>query len=58
MVIVEALDLFLTQLEADGRSPHTIGQYRRHVHLFARWAADVRHTRDVGTCSVGLSKSR
>jgi integrase/recombinase XerC len=32
-----ALSRFLVQLEADGRSPHTIGQYRRHVTALATW---------------------
>ena len=32
-----ALARYLVQLEADGRSPHTIGQYRRHVRLLASW---------------------
>lgn len=31
MKIEQALRHYLVQLEADGRSPHTIGQYRRHV---------------------------
>ena len=31
MTIDEALDRFLVQLAADGRSEHTIGQYRRHM---------------------------
>ncbi len=44
MTISQALDRFLIQLEADGRSPHTIGQYRRHVATLARWMAQV------GTC--------
>src|SRR5206468_7259031 len=39
MMILEALERFLVQLEADGRSPHTVGQYRRHVVRFAPWAA-------------------
>ena len=43
MTIDEALEKFLIQLEADGRSPHTIGQYRRHVRTLARWCRDVRH---------------
>ncbi len=30
MTIDDALERFLVQLEADGRSPHTTGQYRRH----------------------------
>src|SRR2546422_5428698 len=41
MRIEAALEKFLVQLQADGRSPHTIGQYRRHIRLFARWARDV-----------------
>ena len=39
MMILEALERFLVQLEADGRSPHTVRQYRRHVVRFAQWAA-------------------
>jgi site-specific recombinase XerC len=39
MKIDEALGKFLTQLEADGRSRHTVGQYRRHIRLLAAWAA-------------------
>jgi len=42
MTIEEALNRYLVQLQADGRSPHTIGQYRRHIGLLARWARDVR----------------
>ena len=51
MHIDDALDLFLVQLEADGRSPHTIGQYRRHVRLFAAWAADVGLSVDITSLS-------
>jgi site-specific recombinase XerC len=39
MHITDALSGFLTQLEADGRSPHTIGQYRRHIATLAHWMA-------------------
>jgi integrase/recombinase XerD len=39
MRILDALDEFLLQLEANGRSRHTIDQYRRHVALFAAWVA-------------------
>jgi integrase/recombinase XerC len=46
MKIEKALEHFLVQLEADGRSAHTIGQYRRHVGLLARWIA--RERGDVG----------
>jgi integrase/recombinase XerC len=47
MEIEQALEKYLVQLEADGRSGHTINQYRRHVRLFARWAHDVGHSGDV-----------
>ncbi len=47
MQIREALDRYLLQLEADGRSPHTIAQYRRHVRALARWAADVGHSGEI-----------
>ncbi len=39
MRIQDALDRFLLQLQADGRSPHTVGQYRRHIARFTVWAA-------------------
>jgi len=51
MNIDEALDRFLVQLEADGRSPHTIAQYRRHIRTLARWAAGVGHTGRVADLS-------
>jgi integrase/recombinase XerC len=44
MRLQDALDRFVVQLEADGRSEHTIGQYRRHVALLARWLAQERHS--------------
>jgi len=37
MDITDALSKYLTQLRADGRSPHTAGQYRRHITLLASW---------------------
>lgn len=37
MHIDDALEGYLLQLEADGRSAHTRGQYRRHIRLFAEW---------------------
>lgn len=37
MQIEDALARFITQLQADGRSQHTIGQYQRHVRLLVRW---------------------
>ncbi|MHC4946470.1 MAG: site-specific integrase, partial [Planctomycetota bacterium] len=51
MDILEALDKFLVQLEADGRSAHTIRQYRRHIRLFAHWARDVGLCGDVSRIS-------
>jgi len=39
MRIHEALQQFILQLEANGRSRHTIDQYRRHVASFAAWFA-------------------
>ena len=47
MTITEALERFLLQLEADGRSPHTIGQYRRHIATLAAWCRDVSHSGQV-----------
>ena len=44
MQLQVALQAFLRQLEADGRSPHTIGQYRRHGTALATWLADRRIT--------------
>ncbi len=42
MHVQAALQAFLLQLEADGRSPHTIGQYRRHVTSLANWLVATR----------------
>lgn len=47
MRLQEALDRFVVQLEADGRSRHTIEQYQRHIGLLARWLAQERHSDDV-----------
>jgi integrase/recombinase XerC len=41
MTILEALGRFEIQLAADGRSVHTIGQYRRHVKAFDVWAGSI-----------------
>src|SRR6185295_14943741 len=40
MKVIEVLEVYATQLEADGRSPHTIRQSRRHVGLLARFVGD------------------
>ena len=37
MRIEDALARYVTQLEADGRSPHTIHQYQRHIGLVVSW---------------------
>jgi site-specific recombinase XerD len=37
MRLPAALARFETQLHADGRSPHTVAQYARHVRRFASW---------------------
>ena len=44
MRIHDALARFLLQLEADGRSPHTLGQYGRHVRLLIAWLGQAGHT--------------
>ena len=49
MTINQILKLFLVQLEADGRSPHTIGQYRRHIRAFVRWLSPERLALDIET---------
>jgi len=43
MRLDEALSRFEVQLRADGRSPHTIGQYRRAIGLLGRWLAAAGH---------------
>jgi len=49
MQILTALTKFQIQLEADGRSPHTIKQYQRHIRLFALWLATEGHGGSIGT---------
>ena len=39
MRIEDALDRFVTQLRADGRSDHTIRQYQRHTRAMIGWLA-------------------
>ena len=46
MRIEDALRRFEVQLQADGRSHHTIAQYRRHIALFCHWLRHVAHVRD------------
>jgi len=47
MDLARARDAFLVQLQADGRSPHTIGQYRRHLGALDRWLAATGRTREL-----------
>ncbi|MCC7171441.1 MAG: tyrosine-type recombinase/integrase [Planctomycetes bacterium] len=37
MRLADAIDQFVLQLEADGRSPHTTSNYARHLGLLGRW---------------------
>ncbi len=48
MLIENALAQFVLQLQADGRSLHTVRQYQRHVRALARWAAVVGHGGEIG----------
>ncbi len=50
MLLSVALEAFLLQIRADGRSMHTIGQYRRHVLAFAAFMGTER---DLATITVG-----
>lgn len=43
-----ALASFLVQLQADGRSPHTVAQYERHVRRLEEWLAREGLPNDVG----------
>lgn len=54
MQLQEALQAFLLQLEADGRSPHTIGQYRRHGAALVAWLADAGASADVADLTPDL----
>lgn len=47
MRVEDALQKFVVQLHADGRSSHTIDQYHRHVRLLASWLGK-RRSRQVG----------
>ena len=47
MQLQDAIQGFLLQLQADGRSPHTIGQYRRHGNALVNWLADTGADTDV-----------
>jgi integrase/recombinase XerC len=45
MELLDALEKFETQMRADGRSPHTIGNYRRHIALLDGWLCETRRER-------------
>jgi len=53
MDLRDALDAFVLQLQADGRSPHTIGQYRRHVLRLARWLQAGNRSADLDRLDPG-----
>lgn len=56
MQITEALERFLLQLQADGRSQHTVLQYNRHVRKLAIWAARVGHSRVIEEILSALAR--
>jgi site-specific recombinase XerD len=45
MQLLDALDRFVMQLQADGRSSHTIGNYKRHIALLDGWLRETRRER-------------
>jgi integrase/recombinase XerC len=45
MELLDALEKFETQMRADGRSPHTVANYRRHIELLNGWLRETRHDR-------------
>jgi integrase/recombinase XerC len=47
MRIDQALDLYVQQLRADGRSEHTVRQYQRHIRLLDAWFGAPKHVEDV-----------
>lgn len=47
MEVLEALESYTLQLRADGRSPHTVAQYRRHVGALAAWLVTGGHPCDL-----------
>ncbi len=48
MKLQNALDRFVVQLEADGRSIHTRKQYQRHVRALIAWFAPRHDVAEVG----------
>jgi hypothetical protein len=54
MHLQDALARFALQLEADGRSAHTIGQYRRAIGLLTRWLERERLPTDLDALTPEL----
>lgn len=54
MRLLDALDAFVLQLRADGRSPHTIANYQRHVAALAMWLTTHGHHDDLGAITPAL----
>jgi len=54
MQLQDALQGFLRQLAADGRSPHTIGQYRRHGTALSAWLATTGTNTDIAELTPDL----
>ncbi len=48
----DSVQAYLLQLQADGRSIHTIGQYQRHLRSFAEWIGDQRDLHAIETSDV------
>ncbi|MCC7014861.1 MAG: tyrosine-type recombinase/integrase [Planctomycetes bacterium] len=49
MKLQVALERFVAQMRADGRSEHTLGQYRRAIGLLARWLEREKRPCEVGS---------
>ena len=41
MLVPDAVEQFLADLQTEGRSPHTIAAYRRDLNTFSRYAGDI-----------------
>lgn len=54
MRLQDALDGFVRQLHADGRSRHTIMQYERHVLALGSWLAANGHDQDTASLTPDL----
>jgi integrase/recombinase XerD len=53
MRLAAALERFQVQLQADGRSPHTVAQYARHVGRFGAWLEAEHLPDDVAALEPG-----